>query len=106
MGYAEVQYTIGTHEAVEQARKYFAQALKLEPNNRRALLGLFLSSSASGQSKSHSAKRSGLNSRVSTWAVEQIQDILGSSLNETQKKTLDEICSGLQLAIPQNIPEH
>lgn len=104
--YAEVQYTIGTHEAVERARKYFAQALKLEPNNRRALLGLFLSSSASGQSKSHSAKRSGLNSRVSTWAAEQIQDILGSSLNETQKKTLDEICSGLQLAIPQNIPEH
>ena len=38
--YAEVSYTEGSMEGMELARKHFATALKLNPDNVRALYGL------------------------------------------------------------------
>lgn len=39
---AEMYYTIGNHESLEQARSYYCQALKLNDTNVRALHGLHL----------------------------------------------------------------
>lgn len=39
---AEMHYTLGTHESLEQARSYYSQALKFNENNVRALHGLHL----------------------------------------------------------------
>lgn len=39
---AELYYTLGTHESLEQARSYYSQALKLNESNVRALHGLHL----------------------------------------------------------------
>ena len=40
--YAEMLYTMGGVENIDMARKYFAQSLKLNPNNMRALYGFHL----------------------------------------------------------------
>lgn len=39
---AEMYYTLGTHESLEQARSYYSQALKLNESNVKALHGLHL----------------------------------------------------------------
>lgn len=40
--YADIRYTQGGTENMELARAYYCQALKLNPNNMRALYGLYL----------------------------------------------------------------
>lgn len=40
--YADIRYTMGGVENMELAKTYYCQALKLNPSNTRALLGLFL----------------------------------------------------------------
>ena len=40
--YAELLYTMGGVENLDMARKYFAQSLKINPNNMRALYGFYL----------------------------------------------------------------
>lgn len=42
--YAEIRYTQGGQENMEISKKYFAQALKLNPLNIRALFGLYMTS--------------------------------------------------------------
>ncbi|XP_049870574.1 ER membrane protein complex subunit 2-like [Pectinophora gossypiella] len=39
---ADIRYTMGGVENMELAKSYYSQALKLNPDNMRALLGLFL----------------------------------------------------------------
>ncbi|KAM3956286.1 ER membrane protein complex subunit 2 [Aphomia sociella] len=39
---ADIRYTMGGTENMELAKSYYCQALKLNPDNMRALLGLFL----------------------------------------------------------------
>lgn len=71
--YAEIRYTQGGNDNMELARSYFAQAVKLNPNNLRALNGLFLSASNLAVTSSKGAKDKQLNSKYATWAAEQIQ---------------------------------
>ncbi|XP_033726460.1 ER membrane protein complex subunit 2-like [Pecten maximus] len=67
--YAEICYTQGNFE---QARSYFAQALKLNPNNIRALYGCFLSScSLASTSKS---KEKQANVKYAAWAAQQLKE--------------------------------
>lgn len=40
--YAEIKYTQGGYENVEVARANYCQALQLNPNNLRALFGVYL----------------------------------------------------------------
>lgn len=102
--YAEIHFTIGTPESMEKSKKYFAQALKLDPNNVRALYGLFLSSSNSASSKaSTSLKKKNVN--LSQWTVSQVMDMFNVNVSENQRKTLAEMFENLQLSLPSNIPE-
>ncbi|KAK2158243.1 hypothetical protein LSH36_174g04008 [Paralvinella palmiformis] len=70
--YAEIKYTQGGIENMCTARRYFAQSLKLNPNNMRALYGLFLSASNVASSKSKDAKTKKDNIKYAAWAAEQI----------------------------------
>ncbi|KAJ8942242.1 hypothetical protein NQ318_003089 [Aromia moschata] len=44
--YADIKYTQGGLENLEMARTYYYQALKLNPNNIRALYGIYLTTTA------------------------------------------------------------
>lgn len=106
--YAEIHYTIGTSESIELSRKYFAQALKLDPNNIRALYGLFLCSS-----NQHGAMKSNLKSkrnstRYSNWAAQEIVEKYGTKLHgksSEQMAVLQQMFDSMQLSLPTNIPE-
>ncbi|XP_033640668.1 ER membrane protein complex subunit 2-like [Asterias rubens] len=70
--YAEIRYTQGGVESMEIARKYFAQAVKLNSNNIRALYGLFLASTHLASQQKASGKSKKDNSRYATWASQQL----------------------------------
>ncbi|GFO13921.1 ER membrane protein complex subunit 2 [Plakobranchus ocellatus] len=84
--YAEIRYTQGGNENMELARSYFAQAVKLNPNNVRALNGLFLSASTLAVTSSKGARDKQLNLKYATWAAEQIQIKYQTQQPESQLK--------------------
>lgn len=102
--YAEIHYTIGTSESMEKAKKYFAQALKLDPGNARALYGLYLAASNSVQGKSNtSSKKKSIN--LSQWTANKIVDMYSMQPNENQRKNMETMFEDLQISLPSNIPE-
>uniref|UniRef100_A0A0B6Z999 ER membrane protein complex subunit 2 n=1 Tax=Arion vulgaris TaxID=1028688 RepID=A0A0B6Z999_9EUPU len=84
--YAEIRYTQGGNENMDLARSYFAQAVKLNPNNLRALIGLFLASSNLSGSAGIMAKDKKLNLKYAVWAAEQIQIRYENQEGESQLK--------------------
>jgi len=84
--YAEIRYTQGGNENMELARTYFAQAVKLNPNNLRALYGLFLSASNLASSSGKGAKDKQTNMKYTTWAAEQVQARYKEGATEEQVK--------------------
>ncbi|XP_072037742.1 ER membrane protein complex subunit 2-like [Amphiura filiformis] len=71
--YAEIKYTQGGTEALEIARKYFAQAVKLNSNNIRALYGMFVASShLASSSKTVNSKSKRENIKYAAWAAQQL----------------------------------
>ncbi|KAJ8020259.1 ER membrane protein complex subunit 2 [Holothuria leucospilota] len=70
--YAEIMYTQGGPENLEIARKYFAQAVKLNSNNMRALYGMFLSASHLAASSKATIKKKTENTKYASWAAAQI----------------------------------
>ncbi|KAH9489978.1 ER membrane complex subunit 2 [Bulinus truncatus] len=84
--YAEIRYTQGGNENMESARTYFAQAVKLNPNNLRALFGFFLSSSYLAGNSSKGVKDKQLNQKYAAWAAEQIQNKYETQQPESQLK--------------------
>uniref|UniRef100_A0A673W2N6 ER membrane protein complex subunit 2 n=1 Tax=Salmo trutta TaxID=8032 RepID=A0A673W2N6_SALTR len=70
--YAEVKYTQGGLENLELSRKYFAQALKLNNRNMRALFGLYMSASHIAASPKVNATVKKANVKYATWATNQI----------------------------------
>lgn len=92
--YAEIQYTINTQESMELARKYFAQALKLDPNNTRALYGLFLATSNVSGKKDKNADVI----RTGVWCAENIVNMFNVNVSENQKKTLNDMFEALSIS--------
>ncbi|EMP30678.1 Tetratricopeptide repeat protein 35 [Chelonia mydas] len=70
--FAEVKYTQGGLENLELSRKYFAQALKLNNRNMRALFGLYMSASHIASNPKASAKMKKDNMKYASWAANQI----------------------------------
>ncbi|XP_053970071.1 ER membrane protein complex subunit 2-like [Anastrepha obliqua] len=66
---AEIRYTMGGIENVEIARTYYSQALKLNPNNLRALYGLYLCCSYVANSRALVSKRKEAQ-KMAQWALE------------------------------------
>lgn len=102
--YAEIHYTMGTPDSLEKAKKYFAQALKLDPNNVRALYGLYLAATNSVTSKiASSMKKKNIN--MSQWTVQQVMDLFDVNVSENQKRTLTDMFDDMQLSLPSTLPE-
>jgi len=104
--YAEILYTLGGNENMEKARKYFAQALKLDNNNMRALFGFFLASAHLANS-SKDVKTKKENSKFATWAATQVNEryqSVSQAQEEDNVSELENMLESLQVAIPQNIP--
>ncbi|EHB10695.1 Tetratricopeptide repeat protein 35 [Heterocephalus glaber] len=85
--YAEVKCTQGGLENLELSRKYFAQALKLNNRNMRALFGLYMSASHIASNPKASAKMKKDNMKYAGWAADQINrayQFAGRSKKETR----------------------
>lgn len=96
--YAEVQYTIGNFETMELARSYFAQAVKLNPSNMRALYGLFLASSHIASLPKCTVQKKKDNQRYAAWASQQItKKYQEKQCNDSQVKLLEGMLSSLQI---------
>ncbi|KAL1115906.1 hypothetical protein AAG570_006195, partial [Ranatra chinensis] len=72
--FAEIKYTQGGFENMELARSYYCQALKLNPNNMRALYGLFLTSANIATSQKCVSQKKKEANNLSLWAYKQITD--------------------------------
>uniref|UniRef100_A0A8C4UVN9 ER membrane protein complex subunit 2 n=1 Tax=Falco tinnunculus TaxID=100819 RepID=A0A8C4UVN9_FALTI len=110
--YAEVKYTQGGLENLELSRKYFAQALKLNNRNMRALFGLYMDGElmkSTSTSASHiasnpkaSAKMKKDNMKYASWAANQINrayQFAGRSKKETKYslKAVEDMLETLQI---------
>ena len=69
---AEIYYTMNNSESLDLARAYFAQAIKLNPNNLRALYGLFLSTAHPSSNSKTASQRKKENNKLSSWSLTRI----------------------------------
>lgn len=99
--YAEIHYTIGHQENMQRAKKYFAQALKLDPNNIRALYGLYLAATNINSGKI-SADEKRKNQSLSSWTADQLVELFDVNVSDEQRKTLCDMFDSMQLALPSN----
>ncbi|XP_033958080.1 ER membrane protein complex subunit 2-like [Pseudochaenichthys georgianus] len=102
--YAEVKYTQGGLENLELSRKYFAQALRLNNRNMRALFGLYMSSSHIAASPKVSAKVKKDNMKYAAWAATQINRAYkmagrGTKENKCSMKTVEEMLESMQITM-------
>ncbi|KAF5399143.1 ER membrane protein complex subunit 2-A [Paragonimus heterotremus] len=99
--YAEIKYTEGGTDNLEQARAYFSQACRLCPTNLRSLYGLLLTCSA----LDHQTHRSGKSSLLSLKDRDESRQIEAKAINASGPDlycTLQPTCS---TAIPISGPE-
>lgn len=73
--YAEIQYTIGSLEALELSRAYFSQALRLKPSSLRSLYGMILSCNALSQHPRVSAAKKKDCPKLAAWAAKQVAQV-------------------------------
>uniref|UniRef100_A0A8D3DZA5 ER membrane protein complex subunit 2 n=1 Tax=Scophthalmus maximus TaxID=52904 RepID=A0A8D3DZA5_SCOMX len=102
--YAEVKYTQGGLENLELSRKYFAQALRLNNRNMRALFGLYMSASHIAASPKVSAKVKKDNMKYAAWAATQINRAYkmagrGTKENKCSVKAVEEMLESMQINI-------
>uniref|UniRef100_A0A4W4GCB9 ER membrane protein complex subunit 2 n=1 Tax=Electrophorus electricus TaxID=8005 RepID=A0A4W4GCB9_ELEEL len=102
--YAEVKYTQGGMENMELARKYFAQALKLNNRNMRALFGLYMSASHIAANTKVSAKVKKDNVKYAAWAASQINRAYqlagrGKKENKCSMKAVEEMLESMHITM-------
>lgn len=83
--YASIQYTINTPESLELSRSYFAQALRLNQNNMRALYGLILSANSVASIPKCSSQKKKECLRLSAWASTQMSKVYKECSDDEQK---------------------
>uniref|UniRef100_H3DDC1 ER membrane protein complex subunit 2 n=1 Tax=Tetraodon nigroviridis TaxID=99883 RepID=H3DDC1_TETNG len=101
---AQVKYTQGGLENLELARKYFAQALRLNNRNMRALFGLYMSASHIAASPKVSAKVKKDNMKYAAWAASQINRAYklagcGNKDNKCSVKAVEEMLESMQITM-------
>uniref|UniRef100_A0A8C7CA37 ER membrane protein complex subunit 2 n=1 Tax=Oncorhynchus kisutch TaxID=8019 RepID=A0A8C7CA37_ONCKI len=102
--YAEVKYTQGGLENLELSRKYFAQALKLNNRNMRALFGLYMSASHIAACPKVNATVKKANVRYAAWATNQINRAYqlagrGTKENKCSVKAVEEMLESMQITM-------
>jgi len=69
---AEIRYTMGGFENLENAKQYFSQAVKLAPSNMRALYGLLLTCTQLASSPKCQQTKKKDYAKIIFWASKQI----------------------------------
>jgi len=90
--YADIKYTQGSYEI---ARNYYLYALKLNPNNVRALYGILLVTSnlkMSQKSKESVAE----NAKLAAWSGKKITDLYKNESDESAIEELNQMMKYLQ----------
>ncbi|CAG2175279.1 unnamed protein product [Oppiella nova] len=96
--YAAIQYTINTAESLELSRSYFSQALRLNPNNLRALYGLLLSANSVAALPKTTSQKKRENLRLANWASTQIQKLYREgSDDESRINAMEGMLANLQI---------
>jgi len=95
---AEIKYTQGGFENMEIARSHYCMAVKLNPNNMRALYGLFLTSTNIAMSpKTTSVKKKEAN-KLAAFTMKQITDRYEEKCSkDDQVAALEGLVSSLQI---------
>jgi tetratricopeptide (TPR) repeat protein len=97
--YAEIQYTINTAESLELSRSYFAQALRLNQNNMRALYGLLLAANSVATFPKTTSQKKKENLRLANWASTQISKLYKESSDDDQKiSAMEGMLANLQIS--------
>lgn len=94
--YAEIRYTQGGYDNMETAKAYYCQALKLNPNNLRALYGLYLASSHIAMSQKCAAQKKKEAQKLAEWALSTIQQKYSKS--KPSIENIEERLGALQLS--------
>uniref|UniRef100_A0A673LBE6 ER membrane protein complex subunit 2 n=1 Tax=Sinocyclocheilus rhinocerous TaxID=307959 RepID=A0A673LBE6_9TELE len=92
----QVKYTQGGLENLELARKYFAQALKLNNRNMRALFGLYMVSSTVTKGGG-SLQRVNLKSDIFAWGIYMAGR--GKKENKCSVKAVEEMLESMQITM-------
>ncbi|XP_054157019.1 ER membrane protein complex subunit 2-like [Oppia nitens] len=97
--YAAIQYTINTTESLELSRTYFSQALRLNPNNLRALYGLLLAANSVASLPKTTSQKKRENLRIASWASNQISRLYkdNSSDDENRIVAMEGMLANLQI---------
>jgi len=96
--YAEIRYTQGGFEQLEQAKIYYCHAIRLNPNNMRALYGLLLTASQLVSSPKCTAQKKREYTKSVKWTSEQITKQYTEKLKRPPKpELLDGLIGQLQL---------
>lgn len=98
--YAEIKYTQGGLDNLTYARSYFAQAIKINPNNMRALYGLYLTTYTLATTKSQKNKDPTKMQKTMSWASDKIKKKMESSPEVTSDlvETTDYLFESLKIA--------
>lgn len=83
---AELYYTHGTHESLEQARSYYSQALRINESNVRALHGLHLTLKNLLSGNKLTAQQRKEHEKLNTWTKNQINSIYDKDGNQNVAK--------------------
>lgn len=86
----EIRYTMGGQDNIEIAKSYYAQAIKLNGKNLRALYGLYLCCSHIVASKAQLTKRKEAQ-KLSSWALEQIASITKAKPSKKSKNSKNQL---------------
>ncbi|KAL7306894.1 hypothetical protein TKK_0001053 [Trichogramma kaykai] len=99
--YAEIKYSMGGYDNMLTAKSYFCQAIKLNPNNIRALYGLLLTVNHISLSQKCPASKKKELAKLSTWVSKQIdqQYKLKNSNDDTNIKQVEDLLAHLQLEV-------
>jgi len=82
----EIRYTMGGQDNIEIAKSYYAQAIKLNGNNLRALYGLYLCCGHIASSKAQVNKRKEAQ-KLSAWALSKISQITNEKSRKRSKSS-------------------
>lgn len=95
--YAEIKYSQGGFENMELAKTYFCQAIKLNPNNTRALYGLLLTTNNIALSAKCPTLKKKETIKLNNWVVNQIKKQYKSKVSEEDIKEVEGLVGQLQL---------
>lgn len=96
--YADIRYTQGGYDNLELARAYYCQALKLNPNNLRALYGVYLTSSNIASSPKCAANKKKESLKLTEWALSEIKNKYSTVKDKYTDSNLEDRLSVLQIS--------